>query len=90
MPKGTKTILMILLVLYVVMSVKVSQLYSQSTALEAKEENLKELIQSEEERRVQLEEEQEYRQSLEYIEELAREKLGLIKPNEILLLPKEE
>ncbi len=40
---------------------------------------------SEEERQRELEEERAYRQTKSYIEKLAREKLGLVKPDEVLL-----
>ncbi len=43
------------------------------------------MLASEEERQNELEEEAAYRQTKSYIEKLAREKLGLVKPDEIIL-----
>ena len=40
---------------------------------------------SEEERQEELEEEEAYRQTKSYVEKLEREKLGLVKPDEIIL-----
>jgi len=40
---------------------------------------------SEEERQNELEEETAYRQTKSYIERIAREKLGLVKPDEVIL-----
>ena len=52
----------------------------QAAALEAE-------LEAEEQRREELEESKEYVQSQDYIERLAREKLGLIDPDEMLVKP---
>lgn len=46
---------------------------------------MEKMLASEEERQNELEEEAAYRQTKSYIEKLAREKLGLVKPDEIIL-----
>lgn len=53
--------------------------------LKAKKSSYEEKLQSAKERQKELEQEAAYRQTKQYIEELAREKLGLVKPDEILL-----
>lgn len=86
-PKGTKPILFIVLVLYVVITIKISDLYSYSQELESQEKQIQQQIQLELEKSERLRQEEAYMHSKEYIEELAREKLGLIKPDEILMVP---
>ena len=51
----------------------------------AKKASYETRVASEEERKRELAEEAAYRQTKSYVEELAREKLGLVKPDEILL-----
>lgn len=55
----------------------------------AQKENLQTQILEEEERRDSLNEEKAYRQTKQYVEEVAREKLGLVKPDDILLRDEE-
>lgn len=57
---------------------KEKELLAKKTAYENR-------IASEAERKEELEEEAAYRQTKSYLEKLAREKLGLVKPDEILL-----
>ncbi len=52
-----------------------------------KEENLRRQLAEEEERAARLEEERIYVQTKQYIEQVAKEKLGLVNPDEILLKP---
>lgn len=51
----------------------------------AKKASYETRVASEEERQRELEEEAAYRQTKSYIEKLAREKMGLVKPNEVIL-----
>lgn len=53
----------------------------------AREADLQNQIESEEQKAADLEEEEIYIQTDQYIEEIARTKLGLVKPGEILLKP---
>ncbi len=82
---GLRLLLVVVVVICVVLghsksgaAVKEKELARQKAAYE-------EQLLAEEERQKQLEEETAYRQTKQYIEELAREKLGLVKPDEILL-----
>lgn len=90
MPKGTKAIFFILLVLCVVVFISANRSYIKNQELDKKEKKIKQLIQEELERTDYIEEQRIYYNSKEYVEELAREKLGLIMPNEILILPEED
>ena len=54
-----------------------------------KEQNLEKILAEEEARAAQLEEYRIYVQTKQYVEKVAKEKLGLVKKDEILLKPKE-
>lgn len=54
-----------------------------------REERLMEEVRAEEERAKQLEEYRVYVQTKQYIEKVAKEKLGLVNPDEVLLKPAE-
>ena len=62
---------------------------TQERELMAQKKNLQTQILDEEERRDSLNEEKAYRQTKQYVEEVAREKLGLVKPDDILLRDEE-
>ena len=47
-------------------------------------------LQSAKERQEELKEEAAYRQTKQYLEDLAREKLGLVKPDEIIIREEEK
>ena len=55
-----------------------------------REENLKAQVQAEEERAAELEQYRVYVQTKQYIEKVAKEKLGLVNKDEILLKPAEK
>lgn len=54
---------------------------------QAKEQSLMRQVELEEKRAEELEEYRVYVQTKQYIEEVAKQKLGLVKPDEILLKP---
>ncbi len=56
---------------------------------QAKEQNLEKILAEEEARAAQLEEYRIYVQTKQYVEKIAKEKLGLVKEDEILLKPRE-
>lgn len=55
-----------------------------------REENLQAQVDKEKERSKELEEYRVYVQTKQYIEEVAKQKLGLVNPDEILLKPKKK
>ena len=59
------------------------------TGYQQKEEELTRKVQDEENRTKELEEYKVYVQTKQYAEEVAKEKLGLVNPDEILLKPKQ-
>lgn len=79
----------IVISLAVVVNLKGASLRDKDLDYQQKEENLLALKQKEEERAGDLEEYRVYVQTKQYIEKVAKEKLGLVKPDEILIRPKE-
>jgi len=55
-----------------------------------REENLMDQVEEEEERSAELEEYRVYVQTKQYIEKIAKEKLGLVNKDEVLLKPSEK
>lgn len=67
--------------------VRTAQLKNQNAELAEKRESLEKQIKSEEQRTKELEELEKYMQTKKYVEEIAKEKLGLVYPDEILIEP---
>ena len=80
-------ITVVVLSLAVVVQIKGSSLKSIDREYEIRLENLTAQKEEEEQRALDLEEERKYVQTKEYIKEIAKEKLGLVDPDEILLKP---
>jgi len=70
-----------------VVNLKVNSLKTKEDVYMNKEELLKKQVSEEEERAETLEQYRIYVQTKQYIEKVAKEKLGLINPDEILLKP---
>lgn len=91
--KKTKAILfstLVLILLTVVVSIRVSTLYVKNLQLEKDEMKLEQEIKEEEQKYIDLLKQKEYIKSDEYIEQLGREKFGLVKPDEIIFVNEEE
>lgn len=71
----------------VVMHIRGETLREKDLAYQIKEENLNDQLEQERRRALELEEQRIYVQTKEYIEKVAKEKLGLVNPDEILLKP---
>lgn len=80
-------ITLVVLSLAVVVEIKGGSLKSVDQEYAIRLENLYAERAEEEERAVELEEERKHVQTKEYIKEVAKEKLGLVDPDEILLKP---
>lgn len=78
---------LVVLSLAVVVNIKSASLKQRDLEYQIREENLEAEKQSELDRKAALEEREIYVQSKQYIEEVAKEKLGLVNPGEILLKP---
>lgn len=80
----------VILSMALVVNIKGASLKDKDLVYQLKEENLYEQLRKEEARQEELEERRIYVQTKEYIQEVAKEKLGLVNPNEILLKPIEK
>lgn len=80
-------IIFVVISLAVVVNLRGATLREKDLAYQIKEEALTEELEKENERAQKLEEERIYVQTKEYIEKVAKEKLGLVHPDEILLKP---
>lgn len=70
-----------------VVNMRGATLRQKDTEYQIKEQNLRNQLEQEEKRAEELEEERVYVQTKQYIEKVAKEKLGLVNPDEILLKP---
>ena len=77
-------VIMVILMLMVVISFKRYELKQKQEEYTQKEEQLLDQIADEEERAEEIEEYRKYTQTQKYIEEVAKEKLGLVNENEII------
>jgi len=80
-------ITLVVFCLGVVVNFKSVSMRKKDLEYQVKEENLMQQVQREENRSNELEEYRVYVQTKQYIEEVAKQKLGLVKPDEILLKP---
>lgn len=79
----------VVLSMAVVVNLRGASLKDRDLEYQIKEENLQARLSQEESRAEQLEEERIYVKTKQYIEKVAKEKLGLVNPDEILLKPVE-
>ena len=82
-------ITMVVLSLAVVTNLGASSLREKDLEYQAKEQNLLKIEAQEEARKNQLEEYRVYVQTKQYVEKVAKEKLGLVNDDEILLKPRD-
>ena len=82
-------ITMVVISLAVDVNAKGASLRQTELDYQQKEEELTRKVQDEENRTKELEEYKVYVQTKQYAEEVAKEKLGLVNPDEILLKPKQ-
>ena len=71
----------------IVLGAKTVQLKKQSLDLSEKQTSLEKQKESEEERRKELEDLEKYMNTKKFMEEVAKDKLGLVYPDEILIQP---
>lgn len=83
-----KSLLLFLVIFLGAISIKLYQLYGVYEGLEKEAMRIEEQIQREKEKQVVLLKNKDYYQSDAYIEKIARDRLGLIMPDEIIFVPK--
>ncbi|MCI8495831.1 MAG: septum formation initiator family protein [Lachnospiraceae bacterium] len=81
---GVLCVSLIVLIMAGVMSVQIVNLYRKNESYHKKERELQAQVESEEQRKIELEEYEEYINTKEYIEQVAKTKLGLVYENEIV------
>ena len=81
---------MVVLVMMVVVAINNRELKQKLAVYQEKEESLAEQIEAEKERTKEIEEFQKYTQTKKYIEDVAREKLGLVYEDEIMIQTDED
>lgn len=86
---GMFLVMMVMIMLLIVVSVKSSELRKKQEAYAAKEQLLQEQIEAETQRAVEIEEYRKYTQTKKYVEEVAKDKLGLVNEGEIIFKPEE-
>lgn len=80
-------ITMVVISLGVVVNLKSASMRKRDLEYQLRERTLQQQVVREEARAAELEEQRIYVQTKQYIEEVAKQKLGLVKPDEILLKP---
>ncbi len=80
-------ITLVVISLGVVVNLKGASMKKKDLEYQAREASLEKQVELEENRAEELEEYRIYVQTKQYIEEVAKQKLGLVKPDEILLKP---
>ena len=83
------TISFVALILAVTMTVRSNNLKKRDAQLHQQVLENEQLIENEEARTEQLEQHKKEVNTLQYIEQIAREKLGLVSPDEIIIVPEE-
>ncbi len=80
----------VVLIFALVLGVRINSLKAKEQQYIEKEQAILARVAEEEERAKTLEEYRVYVQTKQYVEKVAKEKLGLVNPDEILLKPSEE
>ena len=86
---GMFLVLMVVLMLLVVVSLKSAELRQKQETYAARERVLQDQIDAEKARTEEIEEYRKYTQTKKYVEEVAKDKLGLVNEGEIIYKPDE-
>jgi cell division protein DivIC len=85
---GKITVLLIVTTLVVIMMIQIASLYRKNVDYAARQEELEKSLEEAAEERSRLEDYEEYTKTDDYIEDIARSKLGLVHGNEIVFKEK--
>ena len=83
------TVTVVVVSLAVGVNIKTGSLKAKEAQYTEREKALERQLEEQEERAADLEEERVYVQTKQYIEKIAKEKLGLVNPDEIVIKPKD-
>lgn len=81
---GMAAISVVALILLAVLTLQSKELETRISSYDTRAAEIRASIEEEQERTKQIDEEKEYMQTDEYVAEVARDKLGLVKSNEIV------
>lgn len=84
-PHGFVGIVFVIFSMALVVNARSSSLRAKDLEYQVREENLRAQVEEEKKRAEDLEEKRVYVQTKQYIEKVAKEKLGLVNPDEIIL-----
>ena len=82
--RKTRIVALTLILVIIVLGANIIRLYEKNKMYAAKEENLKKQYEEQVDREGELSALEEFTKTMDYIEQVAREKLGLVFPNEII------
>ncbi len=82
--KKTGIVTLVLLLMLAIMSFNILKLYQKNQEYTSRQEELEKEVEREEERQEELQAYEEFTKTIEYVEQVAREKLGLVFENEII------
>ncbi|MCI8508935.1 MAG: septum formation initiator family protein [Lachnospiraceae bacterium] len=85
--KGISIIVFVVIIFCAAVGIRTYALKNQSEELAKRQAALEKQMESEEQRTKELEELEKYMKTKKYVEEVAKEKLGLVYPDEILIEP---
>jgi len=88
--KGLPIIIFVVVVFCAILGIRTLSLKRQSEELAERKASIEKKIENEEQRTKELEELEKYMQTKKYMEDVAKEKLGLVYPDEILIEPANE
>jgi len=83
------TVTAVVISMALVVNLRVSSLKKKAEQYREQEQRITEQVSAEQDRSKELEQNRIYVQTKQYIEKIAREKLGLVEPGEILLKPED-
>ena len=81
---GKVIVLLIVGTLVVIMSIQIANLYQKNRVYMARQEELAQALEEETEKRQELEAYEAYTKTPDYVEDIAKSKLGLVHENEIV------
>lgn len=83
--KGFWILMLVIAVLCVTLGFQKAEAVKKEKSLQADKSSLLQQSEDEDERKAELEEQKAYEQTKQYLEDVAREKLGLVNPEDVIL-----
>lgn len=87
--KGFWILMLVIAVLCVTLGFQKAEAVKKEKSLQAKKTSLLQQSEDEDERKEELEQQKAYEETKQYVEDVAREKLGLVNPGDVILREEE-